>query len=275
MRTRRLTKAIQITALLALVLLVTVGADKSNGPTRARSWALIHASTPKSVQAVTTLENDGFTVGYSEERLNPLWVRYEVYDVDFSAAVGRKSWRIDTRTQARVSTNDYKWTGYDRGHMAPNKAIARCYGDDAQQQTFLMSNVCPQLHPLNDSPWGDLEDSVRDYANAHEAIWVVTGPIFDDMNGNQYLQKDADHADQAQKPVEIPERFYKIIVDEVGESLRMLAFIIPQDATYGSPLASLLVSVDEVENETGLDFFWRLEDTLEESLESTLPSNTW
>ena len=53
---------------------------------------------------------------------------------------------MDERTAARVSHDDYKpgTDRFDRGHMAPNHAIATRYGREAQLETFLMSNVCPQ-----------------------------------------------------------------------------------------------------------------------------------
>jgi len=261
---------------LALVALAAFGEESCKD-----YWSSTYAGLPRSDELddeIIVLLNEGFVVGYSDIRMDPLWVYYRVCSADFSTAVGGKPWKSDCRTKTQVTTDDYKWTGYDRGHMAPNSAIAHCYNDEtdeAQRQTFLMSNVCPQLHAMNDGPWGDIEDWVRGNMGKFGELWVIAGPIFDDSNGYQYLEKDAEHASLSQKPVEIPEKFYKIIVDEVAECVRVLAFIVPQEATYGEPIEIFLRSVDEIEETSGLDFLWELQDDLEEMLETATATALW
>jgi len=210
------------------------------------------------------LTNEGFYVGYSDTRMNPLWVCYRVSAVQNPTSANRPSrFAVDYRTEARVSHDDYTNSGYDRGHMAPNAAIAYCYGTDAQIETFLMSNVCPQTPTLNRGIWAGLESTVRDWADAFEEVWVFTGPVF------------GSEIEVMPSGIPIPGEFYKIIVDELNGSPRIISFLIPQNVASGSQLESFLVSVDEVEQVTGLDFFWEMNSAAEAGLEAQVPNQLW
>src|SRR5439155_25109146 len=126
------------------------------------------------------LANEDFTVGYSETRKDPLWVAYHLFRVNNPQRDARPSFHTDTRTQARVATRCYVNSGFDRGHNAPNYAIDTRYGADAQNDTFLMSNISPQAPCLNEETWEAFEKvEANDYANAFGNIWTITGPIFD------------------------------------------------------------------------------------------------
>jgi len=227
----------------------------------------IYAGLPRPTRpmVVKVLRNIGYVVGYSEERRDPLWAAYRLFRTADPQTHPRPSrFRIDDRTEARVRHEDFVGSGYDRGHMAPNYGIDVCYGRGAQLETFLMSNVCPQLAKLNQGLWQELEMTVaRDYANRFEEVWVVTGPIFEDQPNKLTCG------------VHVPGAFYKIVVDEKDGGPRMLAFILPQSPEPGETLKALLVSVDAVERQTGLDFFHELEDELEQKLETETPSALW
>jgi hypothetical protein len=147
--------------------------------------------------------------------------------------------------------------------MAPNAAIDHCYGQDGQLETFYMSNVCLQTPTLNRGIWATLEATVRDWANAFEEVWVFTGPIFDD------------EVETIASGVEIPDAFYKIIVDEVNGSPRVIAFLIPQGVPPGMELDSYLTSVDVVEQMTGFDFLWNTVSPIEDVIESQIPTELW
>jgi endonuclease G len=166
--------------------------------------------------------------------------------------------------------------------MVPKAAMSKCYGQATVNETYVLSNACPQLHEFNDGIWGDLEDLVREeYSVTCEEVWVIVGPIFDDCNGRAYLVKEAEYASLAQKPVEIPDAFYAILIDLVDGSPRVLAFVMAQGAGRGSSaprkerLAPYLTSVDAIEAYTGLDFLWLLDDPAEAGLESATATALW
>ncbi len=226
------------------------------------------AGLPRSLACdneITVLLNRGFIVGYSDGRRNPLWVCYRVFHVEEPVLDKRPShFSVDFRTQAQVSHDMYTHSGYDRGHMAPNYAIGVCYGAEAQRQTFLMSNVCPQNPSLNRGLWATFEQTIaREYAAAFEEIWVTVGPIFDEEG--TYLPSG----------VEIPDAFFMIVVDLLDGTPRFLGFVIPNLAPDGRDAVAFLTSVDAVERLTGFDFFWELDDAVEDALESVVPSVLW
>eukprot|EP01031_Cornospumella_fuschlensis_P008743 gene8743-10766_t len=130
--------------------------------------------------AVRVLKNAGYVVGYSDPLGNPLWAAYRLRDEDWQEPAPRPDeFRADPRTAARIEPADYTRSGYDRGHLAPNFGIATRFGRQAQEETFLMSNISPQKHALNAGPWKALEQRIAtNYPGRFGEVWVLAGPVF-------------------------------------------------------------------------------------------------
>lgn len=213
-----------------------------------------------------TLRNDGYMVGYSETFGNPLWVTYKV--TQSHKRIGKRPrFEADWRSLRHVTWADYRGTGYDRGHMAPNYLIGSRYGREAQCQTFLMTNITPQKHQFNSKIWQRLEEVSADVFSKHfKSFWVVTGPIF----GQKPKTLKQTH-------IAIPKAFYKIFLRPAVDDKPpiALAFIMPQTAKPKESLLKYVVSIDTVERETGIDFFWQLDDTVENRLEAHSNIQAW
>lgn len=213
-----------------------------------------------------TLRNEGFMLGYSEKLANPLWVTYKVTQTKLNYGK-RPQFETDWRSIAQIKYHDYSRSGYDRGHMAPNYVIASRYGKNAQQDTFLMTNITPQKPTFNQKIWQRLEEVSADhFSKQFKQFWVITGPIF---SANPKQLKNA--------PVAIPKAFYKIFVlPQTEESPpKTLAFIMPQTAKPRESLMKFVTTVDEVEKQTGIDFFWQLPDDIENTLEASENDPAW
>lgn len=221
--------------------------------------------TPLSVHRV--LRNDGFLVGWSDVRVSPLWASYVLY-ADRVAEVGdRPGFRRDWRTLWPVTPDSYLRSGYDRGHLAPNYAIARVHGPSAQHDTFLMSNMAPQRPDLNRRLWQRLEEVVIDrFVPQYGTLQVITGPIF----ASEFTQGMLNRVGL----VEVPVAFYKILVVP-GEHPRALAFVMPQSVRGDEPLDRFVVSIDRIETLTGLDFFPDLPKAVERELEGRVDTRGW
>lgn len=213
------------------------------------------------------LRNDGFLIGWSDVRVNPLWVSYTLHAVEDPRAEPRPNFQRDWRTLWPIAPDSYLGSGYDRGHLAPNYAIAVVHGREAQQQSFLMSNISPQRPDLNRRLWQRLEEVVIDhFVPRFGVVQVITGPVFP--------ERFLDNVFNRVGLVEIPEAFYKIVVVPTEEPLA-LAFIMPQEVSGNEPLEDYLVSIDEIESRTGLDFFPNLPDEVARALESDIRRDGW
>ena len=209
------------------------------------------------------LVNEAYTVGYSESKMNSLWVCYRVCATDALLAIRETVfWNTDLRTDALVTCNDFDGSGYQMGHMAPKAAIGYCYGESARWETFYLSNICPQTEELNNGLWKVLEAQEREWAKAFGGLWVIAGPIFDATD------------DALPSGVAIPDAFFKILVRTDGGTRQAIAFIMPQDSE-GRTLAGCVSSIDRVQKETGLDCFSGLADAEEQPMEASIASRLW
>lgn len=226
---------------------------------------LFSTSTPVKIPDIpiypfTELPNNYIRVGYSDVAGTPSWVAYELFDVDTPTHLKRPSFKTDKRTRAQIRPDDYTRTGYDRGHMAPNSAIAQCYGKKGQAETFLMSNIVPQKHKMNAGVWKNLEVyEFQNLAARYGKVWIITGPVFYHRSSRLKINEK----------IIIPRECFKIIVMKNARGYFSRAYLIPNDVTYSNP-ENYRVSIDQIEKVTGLDFLSELPDDLEFPLEQAL-----
>ena len=246
-------------------------ADSATGKIAAGDKAIVYGGAPRAATGsnaatMRVLTNQGYVVGYSDALANPVWAAYRVRDLARlpTPAARPDRFEVDRRTAARVAPDDYANSGYDRGHMAPNYAIATRYGTAAQRETFLMSNITPQLHSLNAGLWKELEQKIAtSYPARYEEVWVITGPVFGVTPKN------------LRGGVAVPEAFFLIVIDENEGKLRTLAFIVPQEAPTSADPERYLTSIDEIQRRTGLDFLNELDDVAEKQVEAQRASRVW
>lgn len=213
--------------------------------------------------------NHGFILGYSDLRGNPLWVEYALTpEVNTPSLKRPNRFETDWRGINRVSHDSYQKSGYDRGHMAPNYAMSHLYGRAGQADSFLMTNITPQKSKLNQQLWQHLEETeIKQFAKNFGKVWVITGPVF--SGTVERLSSDW--------LVEIPDAFYKIYITEAapGKPPVALAFLVPQTVNGKEPLAQFATSIDNIEAQTGLDFFAQLDDRTEAALEAAVKPQSW
>ena len=206
----------------------------------------------------------GYTLSYNEEYELANWVAYELTKEE---VLGTEERGDDFREDKAVSTGsaklkDYKSSGYDRGHLAP--AADFKWSAEAMSDTFFLSNMAPQDPSFNRGVWGDLEAAVRTMAYDNGSIYVVTGPVL----------TDGPYKTIGDSKVAVPNYFYKVILDYTDPELKAIGFILPNEGSSAS-LSSFAVSVDEVEEMTGIDFFPALPDDQESELEKNFSTSKW
>ncbi|ELE7613381.1 DNA/RNA non-specific endonuclease [Vibrio vulnificus] len=208
-----------------------------------------------STQPDQVLCRDGYAVGYNYNTKNADWVAYHITAESVNASYKRSnSFKEDAELPdyARSTLADYSNSGYDRGHLAPSAAMD--FSQQSMQQSFLMSNMSPQLPGFNRVGWRLLEEHVRDLANEYNELYVVTGPIY--QGGENAIGNG----------VVIPSAFFKVILDPAFNDA--IAFIVPHRDVSSSELANFITTIDEVERLTQLDFFSAVDDSTEASMEA-------
>jgi len=228
------------------------------------------ANSTNAPAQLIPLTKTGFSLAYSPAHRHPWWVAYMIAPVDSLATPPRPSrFSIDPAVKS-PKHDDYTHSGYDRGHMAPNFAIASRFGAAAQKETFLTSNICPQRPDLNQGPWRDVEHRIAAIYAQRYPVWVIIGPLPPASPSDQII-------DAKGKPtgISIPSGFYHIIISDHGGQLRVCAMIFPQNTPRNAHPRRYLASVREIENLTGLNFFADLSPADQDLLELPTATRLW
>lgn len=214
---------------------------------------------------------EGYSLAEDGRLKIPLWVQYELESSELEGPATRgDDFRPDLSIPAgfRSELADYARSGYDRGHMAPAADMKR--SDEVMGESFSLSNMCPQNPTLNRGLWARLEDAVRGWVQQRGALTIISGPVFEPRAGKVTYPVLGGNS------VAVPTHFYKIVVDasRAGD-VQALVFLIPNEAPRETDLATYLVSIDQVERLTGVDFLSALSDGEEDALEARVAPGLW
>ncbi|MEO1514289.1 MAG: DNA/RNA non-specific endonuclease [Bacteroidota bacterium] len=189
-----------------------------------------------------------YGLSYSEEHEQAEWVAYELFKEQMYPPFVERTdnFRPDPKVRkASASTRDYKGTGYDRGHLVP--AGDMNFDKKAMSETFFMSNISPQIRNFNGGIWRELEETTRSWVKKFKHLYIVTGPILNENVREQI----------GNNQVSVPEAYFKVLLDADEPEYKAIAFVIPNELSF-QPLEKYAVSIDEVEDITGIDFFHQL-----------------
>lgn len=208
----------------------------------------------------------GYALAHNPEHKTPDWVAEHLTREKASAVRARSNDfqpDPDLEPGQRAELADYKNSGYDRGHMAPAGDMR--WDKEAMSESFFLSNMSPQIGPgMNRGIWKNLEEKVRAWAVERGELYVYTGPIYAD--GSTIKTIGSDH-------VAVPTHFYKIVFDPVR--IEAIAFILPNQALKANDLPNYIVSIDEVQTRTGLNFLSSIDGPVQKLVESEKANGMW
>ena len=176
----------------------------------------------------------------------------------------------------RTTSSHYSGSGYTRGHILAS--ADRWNSLEANRQTFLYSNMQPQLYSFNGGIWATLEMKVRSWNNDafRDTLYVVKGGTID--NDGQILE-------YARKGTAlqllVPKYFYMAILcknkSTVNSGYKAIGFWMEHRSFYDDEknVAPYIVSIDQLEGLTGIDFFCNLPDHIENEVEKAVMRNAW
>ncbi len=206
----------------------------------------------------SVIDHKYFIVCYDTINHVPYWVSYKltarmVNHKDYQHEI---AFRTDTSNKAlSPSPRDYTNSGYDRGQLVPAEDMEWLL--DASRKAYLMTNIAPQDHLFNKGIWQRLEDQTRKWAVENEEVYVTTGAITTDQCLNI-----------ANGKIAVPTYFYKIILDNSGPQIKIIAFLMKNENS-DLPITSFVTTVDAIESMTGYDFYPELSNELEASQDTT------
>ena len=224
-----------------------------NTETRQPNWvawrlASEHTDGPFTRKGVPYYDENGKAVGINSFSEDIIRGNYFV-DMD-----------VPSPRQEHIDWKEHP-AGIDHGHMCP---AADCKWDKgAMNQSFLLTNMCPQNHDLNGGDWDKLENKCRSWAKCYGEIYIVAGPIFENDEWCCFGLNN----------IPIPDAFFKVIL-RYSNIPKALGFIFPNNGTQHS-LHYYVLPVDEVEKATGIDFFAELPDDIEAEVESYSNLEDW
>uniref|UniRef100_A0A914X115 Endonuclease n=1 Tax=Plectus sambesii TaxID=2011161 RepID=A0A914X115_9BILA len=207
---------------------------------------------------------EDFVLSYDRKNRTAHWVVEHltpdrmVYDK--SVDRGKCAFRPDDSVHDyfRSKNEDYKGSGYDRGHLAAAGNHRRT--QIAVDQTFLLSNMAPQVgRGFNRDKWNDLEKRVRGLARKHPNVFICTGPLYlprMEPDGSMYVKYKV----IGKTHVSVPTHFFKVMLMEVdGGKYDMEAYVLPNQAIPNeTPLASFQVPIASIERAAGFLIFDQL-----------------
>jgi endonuclease G len=206
----------------------------------------------------------GERFAFDPRRGTTLWAAHLLTAVDQDARAaaglvrGDRRFSSDPALRESPRPEDYRGTGYDRGHLQPAGDAADMRALD---ESFLMGNVVPQDHAMNERPWEFLESSLRDLVTAtHGRAVVVTGALFLGADGQQ-LQPGTETRLPGGR-AGVPTHIFKTFLLRVeGQPAAVAAYLCPNSfAGRGRPdqveyLRKCAVPLAELARVSGLRFF--------------------
>lgn len=190
------------------------------------------------------------------------WVAYRLsmHEVDGDLTVER-AWKADPWLEDSETLEPDDYTGahqtlrVDRGHQTP---LGSFKGSRHASQTNLLSNITPQKSALNQGVWMQLESRVREIVRDLGEVYVITGPVY---------EREMPSLPGADEPHKVPSGYWKIVCVQDGGGVHAAAFFFDQDTPRNNKILAHQVTIDEIEDKTGLDFLWLLDDDTESAVE--------
>ena len=219
----------------------------------------LETGTPKRSDQV--LCREGYALGYNYNLKSAEWVAYRLDKEERPGVERHDNFRVDPDIPRKYQTTpkDYKEPVYHLGHLANAESIDKTL--TASSETFLMSNIVPQLPGHNIGIWKGIENRERKWADLRGTVYVVLGVVYQEpitYIGNR---------------VPVPAAFWKVIFDPINK--QAIAYLTPHKKLYTRDLPTYMVSVDEIERRAGVDLLSALNIKDQQAIEAQPAKAQW
>jgi endonuclease G len=206
--------------------------------------AQVPYGAPKITKADTTMIcRQGYFTLHDNTAKIPVWTAWVITPQHVIGCVPRSNAFATDQSLPdgkRATPQDYAGTGYDQGHIANDNH--QSWDVTVEHESFIMSNMTPQLPGLNRGIWKLLETSTGAWTfSTQHSMAIQAGPVYD-------VTKDK----KIGNGVDVPTQFFKIVTDQTTGAT--LAFLFPHAENQGNDLTKVQVTVADVEKATGFKF---------------------
>ncbi len=223
-----------------------------------------------------------FSLLYDSRIYHSLWVAYPISKLHTPGGGSRKDdWgRMDSNipTSKQVFLGSSFNGSYDRGHLCPAATRFHPNTQENCMQLSIPTNMSPQLSGLNQQKWAGIEGQVRGWGSSCDTLYVVTGAVFRTVGGNESISYAYGKSDSG-KQVSVPNYYYKALLQRRGtgssSAYQAMAIWVPHKAAMGNATKNDIITIDRLEELTGIDFFHNLDDATEQRVESYYDLTYW
>lgn len=236
-----------------------------------------------------------FAYEWVENKKHTAWVAFSFDEITSQKNVSRSdAWAEDPLlpTGWCPEESNHKSDGFDKDHLCASED--RVYSKEANEQTFYYSNMSPQMSSFNGGFWASFEILVQKWARSggYTKLYVTKGGTVDQLlvnftgtrKGNDGVLPQTDANGFTKKGLACPKYYYMAILAEKGNEYHAIGFWMEHRDDYGyeydnfapsDVMKTYALSIDDLEKNTGLDFFCNLPDDVENSVESTWNEADW
>lgn len=238
-----------------------------------------------------------YALEWNEEKQHAAWVAFSFDKITAQKNVQRApddAWSQDPELPEGIKQpeeSNHKSDGYDKGHLCASND--RAYSEEANWQTFYYTNISPQFSSFNQGFWQGLEEQVQQWgasclSDVYDKLYITKGGTIDNLLINfkgtvaaadsKYPTTDANGF--TPKGLACPKYYFMAILAQKGDTYHAIGFWVEHKEDWpkkptADQLKACAVSIDDLEVNTGLDFFCNLPDVIEDEVESSCNVNDW
>ena len=251
------------------------GGDQGGAATRDSNIAFGNPSDAGSSATNYYLPKPDYALSYNNNRGTANWVSWHLSSAWTGDAPRCNCFKRDTALPSsffRATSSDYTGSGFDRGHMCPS--ADRTYTDDANENTFYMTNIAPQAPDNNQRSWANFESFLRSLTTEGKEVYILAGVIGSGGTGRNGFANTIDNGN-----ITVPDSFWKVAlilpngsddINRVTTSTEVIAINVPNDQGISSDWSQFRTTVNAIESLTGYDLFENIPNSIEAVIESNI-----
>lgn len=188
----------------------------------------------------------GYFLYHDNQAKIPAWVAWNITPEHVNGCIARTdAFATDQSVPAGKSATpaDYAGSGYDKGHLAND--AHQSWDLAVEKESFLMTNMSPQLPGLNRGIWKLLETATGAWTFSRQHTLIIYA-------GNVYNTSASTTKKIGAGGVVVPDALFKIVIDK--NTNEVFAFLFPHKENQGNDLSVVQVTVADVEKASGITF---------------------